>query len=231
MGQDVDELILATHDNLPVIIFGHSMGSVVARTALQVSDQILHPLIKGLVLSGVPATPHWTEKYMLHGVASLIQTTGLGHALVQRVFTQLKFDYPVRRKFRAVELPENCWISSDLEECKIFNEDPYTNHLVAPEILLSIVNTLIDLEKATYFGPKSVDVMLITGRDDPVASFGDAARAAADRMSKAGHRVTEVYVGGARHEILRETASLRQEGVGQVIAWIRTKLGLKNGVI
>ena len=226
MGSDINELISATHDGLPVIVFGHSMGSVVARTALQLADPKMGEIVKGLVLSGVPTAPHWLEMYPLRVVADLVKSTGVGHEIVQRTFTRFKFDQPVRKRTNNKDLPVNCFVSSDLEECKIFNEDPYTNHLVDAEILFSIATTLADLEKATYFGPPSIDVLFVTGREDPVASFGATAREDAERMMKAGHQVTEIYLSRSRHEFLRETPATREEGIGLVIAWMKTKLNL-----
>lgn len=226
MGHDVCDLILATHEGLPVILFGHSMGSVVARTALIVANDEVSRIVKGLILSGVPSAPHWLEMYPLHALAAVVKSTGLGHALVQRTFTKLKFDFPVKQKTKDMTLPENCFVSSDPAECELFNSDPYTNHLVDPEILFSIVVTLADLEKTTYFGSPKIDVLFITGRDDAVAKFGDTARADADRMTKAGHQVTEIYFSGARHEVLRERAPVRRESTAQMVAWIRTKLDL-----
>jgi alpha-beta hydrolase superfamily lysophospholipase len=226
MGHDVCDLIIASHDNLPVILFGHSMGSVVARTALIVANDQVSQIVKGLILSGVPSAPHWLEMYPLHALAAFVKSTGLGHALVQRSFTKFKFDDPVKRKTKDMTLPENCFVSSDPEECELFNSDPYTNHLVDPEILFSIVITLADLENAIYFGSPEIDVLFITGRDDAVAKFGEAARADADRMIRAGHQVTEIYYSGARHEVLRERATVRRESTAQMIAWIRTKLDL-----
>ena len=226
MGSDINELISATHQGLPVIVFGHSMGSVVARTALQLADKRMGEYIKGLILSGVPTAPHWLELYSLNAIANLVLTTGVGHEVAQRTVTHYKFDEPVRLKAKSKDLPVNCFVSSDLEECRIFNADPYTNHLVDAEILLSIVTTLSQLEKATYFGPTSVDVLFVTGREDPVASFGATAREDAERMIKAGHHVTELYLSHSRHEFLREKAATRKEGIAQVVAWMRTKLDL-----
>jgi alpha-beta hydrolase superfamily lysophospholipase len=226
MGHDINELIYGTYQDLPVIVFGHSMGSVVARTALRIAEPRMGGIVKGLILSGVPTAPHWLELYPLHAVANIVKSTGLGHELVQRTFTHFKFDAPVRSRAKDPELPVNCFVSSDLEECKKFNEDPYTNHLVDAEILFSIVKTLAELEKATYFGPPSVDVLFVTGREDPVASFGTSARSDADRMIKAGHQVTELYLSRSRHEFLREKEPIRKEGTNQVIAWIRSKLDL-----
>jgi alpha-beta hydrolase superfamily lysophospholipase len=224
MGSDVNDLILATREDLPVIIFGHSMGSVVAREALRIADATFGSFVKGLALSGVPTGPHWIESYPLNLIANIVKRTGLGHAIVQRTFTKVKFDDPVRRRAKNKELPNNCFISSDLAECEIFNNDPYTNHLVDAEILFSIVTTLASLETAKYFGPPSVDVLFITGREDPVAAFGDTARADADRMIKAGHQVSEIYLSGSRHEFLREREPIRSDGVSHVIGWMRNKL-------
>jgi len=226
MGNDISALIFATHKGLPVIVFGHSMGSVVARTALQQADPKIGQFVKGLVLSGVPRAPHWLEMYPLSMLANLVKTIGLGHEFAQRTFTHYKLDVPTRKKANMQDLPVNCFVSSDLEECEIFNKDPYTNHLVDLEILFSFATTLAELEKATYFGPNSIDVLFITGREDPVAAFGATARDDADRMIKAGHQVTEIFLSRSRHEFLHEQPPTRKEGTAQVIAWIRTKLDL-----
>ena len=225
MGHDILELISVTNKNqLPVILFGHSMGSVIARSAMKQAGSGIAKLIKGLVLSGVPTGPHWRELYPVRMAGEVVKRTGVGHDLIQRAYTKLWFDQPVRTKLSDGSLPDNCFVSSDPEECRIFTRDPLTNHLVDPEILVSVALNLRELERATSFGSRDIPVLFVTGRDDPVARFGATARADADRMIKAGHHVSEIYLSGARHEFLHEKERVRREGVGLVKAWIFSQL-------
>ena len=232
MAQDTLSLIEATIDDehdLPIFLFGHSMGSVVARLVLRHADRRIQLMLRGVVLSGVPTVPAKYEYYPLMGLGYAIKfARGIGQEFVQKNLVTGKFDSAVKSKTKVANVPENGFISSDLAAVAAYNDDPLSGHLVEMDILISIAHNLgLMQDAATFFGPLGeieLPFLFISGRDDPVCEFGKTAASDAEKLSALGHRVTEVYIGDCRHEFLNEAEHIQRIGKNQVIAWIKSQL-------
>jgi len=232
MAQDTLSVIEATirdNEDIPVFLFGHSMGSVVARLVLRHADRRIQLMLRGVILSGVPTVPSQIEYYPLMGLGYAIKfARGVGQEFVQRNLVTGKFDSAVKSKTKASNVPENGFISSDLAAVAAYNEDPLCGHLVEMDILISIAHNLRQIQDtATFFGPLGeieLPFLFISGRDDPVCEFGKTAASDAEKLSALGHTVSEVYIGDCRHEFLNEVEPIKRIGTNQVIAWIRAQL-------
>ena len=231
MGKDVIELIRRTNEEgKPIMLFGHSMGSVISRSVLRNADPVVRNSIKGVVLSGVPTAPSKLEYPALRAASTLIKWSGgVGLGFVQKTLIGEKFDSLVKRRVGDSTLPENCFISSDADVVAEYTREPFTDHLVDADILISVVSNLMDMSNnpAEYFEPITdvrIPTMFICGRDDPVCMFGATAQADAEKMAKLGHPITEVYLSGARHEFLNEIQEIRLTGIQQVTSWMKQRI-------
>lgn len=214
---------------LPVFLFGHSMGSVIARVALVKADPAIRGSIKGVILSGVPTAPSRVEYYPLAGLGSLIKWSGVGLEFIQKTVINGKFDNLVRSRVGNPKLGGNCFISSNPEAVTAYNEHPLSGHLVDPEILVSIGTNLmkIHFDPTAFYAPledTKVYMLYVSGRDDPVCMFGATAQTDAQNTQRLGHPSHEVYIAGARHEFLNEVEPIREFGVSQVMAWIKSRI-------
>ena len=226
MAQDVVQFISATNTGrLPVVLFAHGMGSVVARAVLKTGNRPVISLIKGMALSGVPTAPTRSEFHPMASLAYIVRTIGFGLWHLQTRFTSGRFDQQLKTKLSNPALPPNSFVSSDPEAVRLYSRGPFTGHLVDSGILVSIASNLMDMKEnpAAYFtllGNVKIPFLFVAGRHDPVCMFGATAEAEAARMDKLGHPVTEVYLSRSRHEFLNEVESIRKEGTAQAIAWI-----------
>ena len=218
LAKDFQAVISHTRNlELPVYVFGHSMGSVVARLGI---DGVKN--LRGLILSGVPTAPAYVETLAFPVIGGAIRLLrGIGHQLVQDLLITGKFDSlvgPVGEK--------NRFLSSDPQAVKGYNSDPMCGHLVDLDILLSIASTLTVLsetpEKIFSNVHKTTPFLFVSGRNDPVCNFGETATKDAKKMSKIGFTVTEIYFGNnCRHEFLNEKEPTKTDASMQVISWIR----------
>ena len=239
--ESTDALTLMTHDSLavieatmgdtdlPIFLFGHSMGSVVARLVLRHADRRIQLLFRGVILSGVPTVPAKYEYYPLMGLGYAIKfARGIGQEFVQKTLVTGKFDAAVKAKTKADHVPENGFISSDQAAVATYNADPLSGHLVEMDILLSIAHNLGLMQDATaFYGPLGeikLPFLFISGRDDPVCEFGKTATSDAEKLTRLGHSVTEVFIGNCRHEFLNELEPIQRIGKSHLVAWIRSLL-------
>jgi alpha-beta hydrolase superfamily lysophospholipase len=230
MSKDVIGVIEESSDlsSLPIVLIGHSMGSVVVRALLKNASSHLLARIKGVVLSGVPTAPSAIEVYPLTLVGEFIKRTGLGAEFVKKNFVTGKFDSQLKTKLRHKNVEENSFISSDPVAVKTFTDGILTNHLVDPEILISIVHNLRALQSpASYFTnlkDQTLHFLFVSGRDDPVCSFGATAAIDAENLRYIGQSVSEIYIGNSRHEFINEVEPIRSDAISQVTTWIQNKL-------
>ena len=214
--------------DLPIVLLGHSMGSVIARAVLKNASLELLKRIKGVILSGVPTPPSAVEVYPLVMMGNFIKRTGMGGEFVRRNFLSGKFDAQLKSKLGLKSVERNSFISNDPNEVNRFSNGHLTNHLVDPDILVSVVKHLRALRNpSSYFESLkelNLPFLFVSGRDDPVCMFGATSTVEAHHMRSIGHSVMELFVGNARHEFIHEAEPVRSETIAQVVFWIAKKL-------
>ena len=227
MGADVLQLIEETSDSLPIILFGHSMGSVVTRWCIRLSPSGVLDRVRGVVLSGIPTVPALWERIPLLILLSTGLMLGRGQDTLHNLIIG-KLDSAVRRDTGNKALPKGCFISSVVEEVEEFNKDPLCGQTVDLHIWRSLRTTMIDLEDPVrFFKPiadKRMPILFISGRRDPVCNYGKTSEKCAKQMTKMGFPVTEVFIDDCIHEFLHETPEIKAKGIGATTSWIKSKL-------
>ena len=227
MGGDFLQLIRETSGDLPIIIFGHSMGSLVARWCLKVAPIEILSRIKGVILSGIPTVPAVYERLPLLLLVNSAIALNRGQDALHN-FIMGKFDATVRSRTGNKKLPKNCFISSELSEVEKFGQDPLCGQTVDLHLWKSVRSTLIGLESPGVFYKSLADqrfpILFISGKKDPVCRDGKTAARCAQQMRDLGFPVTEEYLEDSLHEFLHEVPTIRAKGLEITKAWIRSKL-------
>jgi alpha-beta hydrolase superfamily lysophospholipase len=210
MLDDLRELVdRAARENgdVPVILFGHSMGSMIAQAYVQQHGAGL----AGYVLSGCPG-PNPTVAEMKAGLQAAVDA-GQGDAPLGGMLSAFNEAFEQRTGFE--------WLSRDAAEVDTYVADPYCgdNH----PLTAGFFNDLIGFS-APAMEPEGIaripqlPVLMITGEMDPAAGMGASARELEKRLRDAGLDVTAQYYADARHELLNET--IRDDVTADVIAWM-----------
>jgi alpha-beta hydrolase superfamily lysophospholipase len=208
---DLHELIEQARSSmgaeLPVYLFGHSLGSLMAFAYLvQYSEGLA-----GGVLCGVAAD--------LDGVADL------GALLAG-------FDTPeLRDESAAAILAANNapfvpartpydWLSRDEAEVDLYAEDPLCGdaHPLTFGYLIDLFGVVAPL--VDHMADITCPVMVIAGGQDPAAGMGEFARIAAAALGRAGVVADLTVYEDDRHELLNELN--RDEVTADIIEWLRT---------
>ncbi|WP_375491164.1 alpha/beta fold hydrolase [uncultured Jatrophihabitans sp.] len=205
---DVRQLVdVAAETATPVLLFGHSMGSIIA---LRYAEQ--HPqTIAALALSGSLGVMAGAEQMR----ADLQQAVDAGMA--DQPMDALG---PFNEPFEPARTPFD-WLSRDDAEVDKYLTDPYcgTNHLLTYGYMAQMVQCLLDGIADLDALPSTLPVLLASGGRDPVSNGATAVRELADRLRAAGiEDFSEAYYAHARHEILNETN--REEVTADLVAWL-----------
>ncbi len=213
----VTERARADYPGLPVFLFGHSMGSFLARAyAAQYGAELA-----GLLLSGTGGDPGALGKVGLRLARAQGRARGRRHTsgLMDRLtFGQYNKDFaPARTKFD--------WLSRDPAEVDAYVADPMCGNVFTAGFFDDLLTGLAQVNdpKTTAAVPKELPIHLLSGSMDPVGAKTVGVEQVARAYRDAGVRsVTTQYYLGARHELLNETN--RDEVTADVIAWLDAHL-------
>ncbi len=192
---DYRAAIASDHRDLPLFLFGHSMGSFASQSViLDHSDQYV-----GVVLSGSTALD-----VLAAGLAQSEGPVGL-EAFNAGFAHRTGYEWLSRDEAEVDAYVADPWCGFDLPDATIPALFAPAGRLADPALLSGIRNDL--------------PILIASGSDDPLAGGGQLVEMLGQRYRDAG--VTDVTVTvypGARHEILNETN--RDEVTADIIDWL-----------
>ncbi len=193
--------------DVPVLLFGHSMGSLIALAYLTRHADGL----AGGVLCGFPADLDDTESLatLLRGAVD----AGMRDEPVDVLGDNNRHFEPARTPFD--------WLSRDQEEVDRYIADPMCGdgNPLTYGYLLDLFDVVAPARD--QLGSISCPVLVIAGDHDPAAGMGAHATKLADALRAAGGTVELTLYEGARHELLNETN--RDAVTADVVDWLRRR--------
>ena len=208
---DLGELIQrarAEVPGVPVVLFGHSMGSFFTQSYVAHRGGGL----AAYVLCGWPGALTGLDeaRALFDGAVQ----AGMGDDPIESLgpFNE-PFEPGARTPFE--------WLSRDPAEVDLYIEDPFCG--VGNPLTYGYLNELFSVlapavePSAIEAGPR-IPVLFIAGDMDPAGEMGAHPRALEKRLRDAGLDTTAHYYPEARHELLNETN--RDEVHADVIAWL-----------
>jgi alpha-beta hydrolase superfamily lysophospholipase len=207
------EVIAGAHPDVPRLLFGHSMGSIIALASAERDGGDL----TGLVLSGpIGVAPQLTDTVSALEAAV---AAGMGDEPVNVLG-------PFNEQFEPARTPYD-WLSRDPAEVDAYIADPLcgddmplTHAYVAGFMGLAVRGAQPD---AIAQLPPGLPVLLISGQRDPVGGE-DAIQvtALAELLRERGLPVVQLVYMDARHEVLNETN--RDEVTADLLSWLDQQL-------
>lgn len=200
----------------PYFLFGHSMGSFLARTHL-----IRYPgNLAGCVLCG---TGHQSALIIAGGKlvadreirrlgrkAYSVKADDLAFGAYNRAFA------PARTRFD--------WISANRENVDAYIADPLCGGDTTLGLFRDMLDGLSCITKQANINKmdQNLPVLFIAGSQDPVGDMGKGVRKAYGRFRRAGLKDVEIKLyHGLRHEILNEVS--KQYVYKDVLDWLRER--------
>lgn len=184
---------------MPYVLFGHSMGSFIARVyltryAFGVRAAIIcgtgqQPLIMtgaGRFLCCVMARLHGERRH-----------SKLAHALGAGAFARSVKDART----------DADWISTDADVVDAYLADPLSGQMFTVGAYGTLAQLATDAQRRRLAAriPHGLPMLFVAGADDPVGEYGRGVHRAVEEYRAAGvETVDEIIYSGARHEILNE---------------------------
>lgn len=193
----VAKKVAGTH--LPYILFGHSLGSYIARAYIQRYGRELD----GCILCGtglVPLAQARAGKVAAHFIRKLRGDTYKSLFLHNKgvgVYAQA-----VPGDHKGLD-----WLSYNTTNITRYQADPACGFMFSAGAYEAVATLLLDVCSPQAFKniPSDLPLLYIAGSEDPVGNFGKAVHECADRSLNAGvHDVNCIVYDGMRHEILNE---------------------------
>lgn len=204
------------HPGLPLFLFGHSMGSLIARAYLQQHGEGL----AGVILSGTAGDP---GPIRLGGLAvAKAEALLRGRRTLSPALDKLTFgafnkpfevDGTARTDFE--------WLSRDHDAVDRYVADPWCGFICTTQFYADLFDGIAAIHNPKRIAsvPTDVPLFLIAGSADPVGDHWKGVLKAKRQFQAAGVAdVRSQLYRDARHEILNETC--RDEVVADVIAWL-----------
>lgn len=212
--------LIGTSRDLPLFLFGHSMGSFVARVYAA-----RHPeSLAGVILCGTGSQSRVLAK-MGCSVARIIA------ALRGEEYRSHLVDSLVVGSYaQSVDNPRTNydWLSSDPSVVDAYYADPLSGSHFSVGAYATLTDTVAEAvsKQVAQATPNDLPMLFVAGDEDPVGNKGVGVEKAANRYRKQGVSDVEVIIyPGMRHEILNEPD--RMQVYCDVEAWMAHRLVLR----
>lgn len=198
---------------VPTILFGHSMGSFLARTVM-----VAHPeFYSGVIIMGTGCSKGIVGK--VGKLICKIQIKKNGQKSKGVLMNKLSFG----SYNKAIENPmtEFDWLSRDDQEVGKYIADPKCGFVCTNGFFYDLLTGIefANSKANAAILPKDLPLLIISGQEDPVGDLGKGVEKVYNLYCDAGIADVElVLVPGARHELLNEID--RKDTYKVLLSWI-----------
>lgn len=179
---------------LPVYLFAHSMGTLVARLYLQTHDDA----VEKVVLSGPPTYNPLTPLAVF--MAKVGNAVSPHHR--NKLFLALSF-----RGYVEKGQPSNSWISSDPAVLEANRKDPLCGYVFTNNGYLNLFTMMKRAYQKSLWQVKNpgLPIRMMAGGNDPVIQSQEKFDHLASFLAQVGYKDVEAKIyPGLRHELLNE---------------------------
>ncbi|WOW16564.1 alpha/beta hydrolase [Clostridioides difficile] len=209
-------IIKKENEDLPIYLFGHSMGSFASQRYIMDYSNNLSGLIlcgsngkQGIILNLAHLIiNHEIKKYGRRSKSNKINNLIFGGEIIRRN-EKTKFD----------------WLSRDKEQVEKYINDPFCGVVCSCGFFYDLVQGLKEIEDKENLKkvPLDIPIYIISGDKDPIGKNGKGVLRLRDRYIKLGVKdvTCKLYKDG-RHELLNEIN--REEVFEDIICWLNNKI-------
>lgn len=207
------------HPQIPMILFGHSMGSMLSQQYISRHGETLD----GVVLSGTPGAGNPFQMWLVHTIARF-ERLRIGGQATSNVLQSILFGSSNKEFDDELDACGYEWLSRDKQQVQLYVDDPQCGFVPYPPSLCDMfeaerANWKTDIVKQI---PAQIPVYLFSGSADPVHNKLKSIKRLLKLYRDHGLDVVTHFYAGGRHEMLNETN--REEVIQDVIAWLNKQI-------
>ena len=202
--------------NVPVIIMGHSMGSIIARKYIANYASVPKMAIIMGTLPPVGMSRLWAPLFLTN-VFGLFMKDKRMNFIAKLLNDPLNKNLTIKRtKFD--------WLSNDIRVVDKYIADPLCGYSYSKRFYKEFFKAMIDVNQSDIIlETEDIPLLFISGKDDPVGEFGDGVKKVRELYSGHGYtQLTYKLIENNRHEVINEkekTATFKY-----LIEWINSEL-------
>lgn len=211
--KQLTDMIKKENDDLPIILFGHSMGSFLSQKYVQ----LYGGEINGLILSGSNGKPYAYTKLGI--VVSKIEMMLRGRKAKSKLMDKLSFG-----NFNSTFKPNRTqydWLCSVEEEVDKYISDDRCGFICTTSFYYDLLKGIHDIHKKgnNEKVPEYLPIYIFSGDKDPVGYFGKGVMNLYNGYKGSGVKSVKckLYKEG-RHEMLNEHN--KDEVIEDILNWI-----------
>jgi alpha-beta hydrolase superfamily lysophospholipase len=191
------------HTKIPLILFGHSMGSFISLGySICYGNQL-----NGLVLSGSNSAP--ILLYKSARIITELEILRQGSNGKSKLLSFLSFG-SFNKKFEPART-EFDWLSRDNKQVDTYIKDPYCGFEISNQSWKDLLGGLIEISKRENLAkiPSNLPIYVFAGDNDPVGGFGKGIKRLVNELKTSNVKNIDLklYKEG-RHEMVNETNNL-----------------------
>lgn len=197
---EVTRFAKGNYPNVPYFLFGHSMGSFMARRYIMTYGNEL----QGAIICGTgnqPGSLLKAGKMLAFLVKAVKGDRWRSRILKNMFFSKFNGRVPNPRT-------PNDWLTKDEAMVDKYNADKYCTYSFTVNGYRTLLDVLTFIENPHNIAkiPKTLPVLLIAGKEDPVGEYGKAVRAVYKIYKRAGIKDVSIKLyKDDRHELVNET--------------------------
>lgn len=211
------EMIKAEYPELPVIFFGHSMGSFIAREYIRRYGR--DERIKAAIFCGSSGkNPASSVAIILAG--TIAKAKGSKHR--SKFINNIVFG-PYNKKTESRTAFD--WLSTDTAQVDKYIADKYCGFLFTAAGYKDLFTILTKVSGKDWYKEvyDEIPILIVSGEDDPVGAYGNGVKQVYNDLKQAGKKdVTLKLYPKMRHEILNEVEN--KLVYADIAAWAMSKL-------
>lgn len=178
------------------MLFGHSMGSMIARCVIQRYDKM-----DKVIICGTGFAP---DAVCISGLAVSAIISLFGPQKKSPALDKIMFD--TKEYKRDCKRTNFDWLTKDEAVVDAYIDDPACGYICSASFYHDLVYIMAHAKWGMANSRKDLPMFIVSGADDPVGSFGVGIRQLYDKYQTLGFtNVSMKLYTGDRHEILNET--------------------------
>jgi alpha-beta hydrolase superfamily lysophospholipase len=214
---ELSKFIKAENPNLPLILFGHSMGSFIARCILEKADE----LYTCAIIMGTASTNGLVGKIGRSIANSHIKKKGA--TFIDKKLDSLAFG-AYNKKFDKNGSSFQ-WLSRDKNIVQKYEDDKWCGFICTSSMYRDLMDMIEEANNKDKINKirKDIPLLFISGEDDPVGNYVKGVTKAFNIYKESGLKdITLKIIPGAHHELLNEID--KDDTMAILSTWLEMKL-------
>ena len=210
----ITDIIKNENSGLPVILFGHSMGSMLARLY---SEKYGNELTAAIYCGTCGANPAAGPGIAI--VNAIAKIKGNHHR--SEFINKLAFG-AYNKRFNPQRTAFD-WLTTDNDIVDKYIADPYCGFMFTTYGYRDLMNLIVVINRNEWYTavPLELPIFLIAGEEDPVGNYGKGIHEVYNKLVDSKHTdVSITLFSGDRHEILNEKD--KNDVYKAVLSWLKT---------